>query len=68
MPGDPFSRVTLYTVLHCLKQGTKSEAYRHIRFFVCGIMTPALMSEGPGFRVTLVTSCECVVVIDNGAP
>ena len=42
-----FSRVTS---VHCLEQSTKSlpcplsKGYRHIRFFLRGVMTPALMS------------------------
>ena len=59
------------TLLHCLKQSTKSllclfsKAYRFRRFFWCGVMTPALMSVGPGFWLTLVTSYECGIVIDK---
>ena len=40
-----------------------SKAYRHIRFFSCGVMIPALMSVGPGSWFTLETSYECVIVI-----
>ena len=40
---------------HCLMQCTKSlpcllhKAYRFNRFFLCGVMTPALTFRGPGF-------------------
>ena len=56
--------------VHWHEQSTKSvpcplsKADGYIRFFfLCGAMTPALMSVGPGFWFTLATSDQCVIVI-----